>query len=106
MPLVSDTAIHFDGQISVFDSRAGSLCYACPFPPDKPASDVACVTIGASSSLVDMVGTAQAAEALKLIAGINSSLAGRLLMFDDLTMEWAMVRIVRQPSCPICEGMY
>ncbi len=106
VPLVSGAAIRFDGQISVFDSRAGGPCYACLFPPDEPAPDVACATMGVFSPLVGMVCTVQAAEALKLIAGIGSSLAGRLLMLDGLTMEWTTMRIARQPSCPVCGGMH
>lgn len=102
VPLVSGAAIRFDGQISVFDSRTGGPCYACLFPPDEPAPEVACATMGVFSPLVGMVGTVQAAEALKLAAGIGQSLAGRLLMLDGLAMEWTTMRIARQPSCPVC----
>ncbi|MHA6911048.1 HesA/MoeB/ThiF family protein [Ralstonia pseudosolanacearum] len=102
VPLVSGAAIRFDGQISVFDSRTGGPCYACLFPPDEPAPEVACATMGVFSPLVGMVGTVQAAEALKLAAGIGRSLAGRLLMLDGLAMEWTTMRIARQPSCPVC----
>jgi len=48
----------------------------------------------------------QAAEALKLIAGIGQSLAGRLLMLDGLSMEWTTMRIARQRSCPVCGGAH
>lgn len=106
VPLVSGAAIRFDGQISVFDSRAGGPCYACLFSPDEPAPDVACATMGVFSPLVGMVGTVQAAEALKLIAGVGRSLAGRLLMLDGLSMEWTTMRIARQPSCPVCGGAH
>ncbi|MGM3275233.1 HesA/MoeB/ThiF family protein [Ralstonia sp. 24A2] len=106
VPLVSGAAIRFDGQISVFDSRAGGPCYACLFPPDEPAPDVACATMGVFSPLVGMVGTVQAAEALKLIAGIGRSLAGRLLMLDGLSMEWTTMRVARQASCPVCGGVH
>jgi molybdopterin/thiamine biosynthesis adenylyltransferase len=106
VPLVSGAAIRFDGQISVFDSSAGGPCYACLFPPDEPAPDVACATMGVFAPLVGMVGTVQAAEALKLIAGIGRSLAGRLLMLDGLSMEWTTMRVARQPMCPVCGDVH
>ncbi|CAJ0796095.1 Molybdopterin-synthase adenylyltransferase [Ralstonia condita] len=102
VPLVSGAAIRFDGQISVFDTRAGGPCYACLFPPDEAVPDVACATMGVFSPLVGMVGTVQAAEALKLIAGIGRSLTGRLLMLDGLSMEWTTMRVARQATCPVC----
>ncbi|MCP6313374.1 molybdopterin-synthase adenylyltransferase MoeB, partial [Klebsiella pneumoniae] len=63
-------------------------------------------TMGVFSPLVGMVGTVQAAEALKLIAGIGRSLAGRLLMLDGLSMEWTTMRVTRQASCPVCGGAH
>ncbi|WP_025918160.1 HesA/MoeB/ThiF family protein, partial [Herminiimonas sp. CN] len=83
VPLVSGAAIKFDGQISVFDQRqAGAPCYACLFPPDQHYEEVRCSTMGVFAPLVGIIGATQAAEALKLIAGIGTSLAGRLLLLD------------------------
>ena len=102
-PLVSGAAIGFDGQISVYDSRvAGNPCYACIFPPDAAFEEVRCATMGVFAPLVGIIGTMQAAEALKLLAGVGSSLAGRLQMLDARSMEWTEVRIARQASCPVC----
>ncbi|KRB87871.1 HesA/MoeB/ThiF family protein [Noviherbaspirillum sp. Root189] len=103
VPLVSGAAIRFDGQISVFDSRHGDTpCYACLFPPEQQYEEVLCSTMGVFAPLVGIIGTMQAAEALKLVAGIGESLAGRLLLLDARNMEWTGIRITRNPSCPVC----
>jgi molybdopterin/thiamine biosynthesis adenylyltransferase len=102
-PLVSGAAIGFDGQISVYDTRDDTApCYACLFPPDAAFEEVACSTMGVLAPLVGIIGSMQAAEALKLLAGIGSSLAGRLQMLDARTMEWNEVRLSRQAGCPVC----
>ena len=102
-PLVSGAAIGFDGQISVFDVRQPDApCYACLFPPEATFEETRCATMGVFAPLVGIIGTMQAAEALKLMAGVGRSLAGRLLMLDARTMEWNEVRLPRQPHCPVC----
>jgi molybdopterin/thiamine biosynthesis adenylyltransferase len=69
VPLVSGAAIGWDAQISVYDTRqADAPCYACLFPPDATYEDVACATMGVFAPLVGIVGSVQAAEALKLLA--------------------------------------
>jgi molybdopterin/thiamine biosynthesis adenylyltransferase len=102
-PLVSGAAIGFDGQVSVYDTRdAANPCYACLFPPDAPFEEARCATMGVFAPLVGIIGSVQAAEALKLLAGIGTSLAGRLQMLDARTMEWSEIRIARQEHCPVC----
>jgi molybdopterin-synthase adenylyltransferase len=102
-PLVSGAAIGFDGQISVYDTReSANPCYACLFPPDAALEEARCATMGVFAPLVGIIGSMQAAEALKLLVGVGSSLAGRLQMLDARTMEWAEVRLARQPACPVC----
>ncbi len=102
-PLVSGAAIRFDGQISVFDPRSeSSPCYACVFPPQSTFEETRCATMGVFAPLVGIIGSMQAAEALKLITGVGSSLAGRLLMLDGRGMEWNEVRVPRQTTCPVC----
>jgi molybdopterin-synthase adenylyltransferase len=102
-PLVSGAAIKFDGQISVYDSRdKNSPCYACLFPPDATFEEVRCAVMGVFAPLVGIIGTMQAAEALKLIAGVGTSLAGRLQMLDGRHMEWTEVKLGRRHDCPIC----
>jgi molybdopterin/thiamine biosynthesis adenylyltransferase len=103
VPLVSGAAIRFDGQISVFDARdASSPCYACLFPPDREFEEIACSTMGVFAPLVGIIGSMQAAEALKLIAGIGTSLSGFLLMLDARSMEWTRIGVARDTACPVC----
>jgi molybdopterin/thiamine biosynthesis adenylyltransferase len=102
-PLVSGSAIRFDGQIAVFDSRdPANPCYHCLFGEGDELEEVRCATMGVFAPLVGMVGAAQAAEALKLLASAGRSLAGRLLLLDALTMEWREVRVARDPACAVC----
>jgi molybdopterin-synthase adenylyltransferase len=102
-PLVSGAALRFDGQLSVFDVRdAASPCYHCLFGEDGELEETRCATMGVFAPLVGIVGSTQAAEALKLIAGVGTSLAGRLLLLDALTMQWREVRVPRDPACPVC----
>ncbi len=102
-PLVSGAAIGFDGQISVYDSRQpDSPCYACVFPPRDHFEEARCATMGVFAPLVGIIGTMQAAEALKLLAGVGSSLAGRLQMLDARHMAWTEIRMSRQAGCPVC----
>ncbi|AIY43779.1 Sulfur carrier protein adenylyltransferase ThiF [Collimonas arenae] len=103
VPLVSGAAIQFDGQISVFDARdEKSPCYACLFPPDREFEEIACSTMGVFAPLVGIIGSMQAAEALKLIAGIGTSLSGFLLMLDARSMEWTRIGVTRDAACPVC----
>ena len=102
-PLVSGAAVRFDGQIAVFDLRdAQSPCYHCLFPEYGDSEDMRCAVMGVFAPLTGIIGSMQAAEALKLLAGIGASLAGRLLLLDALTMEWRAVRLKRDPACPVC----
>lgn len=104
-PLVAGAAIRFDGQLSVYDPRQpASPCYACVFPPQQDFEEVQCATMGVFAPLVGIIGTMQAAEALRLLSGVGSSLAGRLQMLDAKTMEWTEMRVRRDPACPVCAG--
>jgi molybdopterin-synthase adenylyltransferase len=102
-PLVSGAAIGFDGQISVYDTRrAEAPCYACVFPAEATVEETNCATMGVFAPLVGIIGSMQAAEALKLLAGVGSSLAGRLLMLDARTMEWMQIAVQRSADCAVC----
>jgi molybdopterin/thiamine biosynthesis adenylyltransferase len=102
-PLVSGAAIGWDAQIAVYDTRrADAPCYACLFPPDAGHEDVACSTMGVFAPLLGIVGSMQAAEALKLIIGSGEALAGRLLMLDARSMRWENIAMARQPDCVVC----
>jgi adenylyltransferase/sulfurtransferase len=99
---VSGAAIRFDGQVAVFDTRrADSPCYACLFP-EGDGEDELCAVMGVFAPLTGIIGTTQAAEALKLAAGIGEPLVGRLLMLEALAMRWHSVRVPRDPACAVC----
>jgi molybdopterin/thiamine biosynthesis adenylyltransferase len=102
-PLVSGAAIRMDAQVSVYDARqSGSACYACVFPPEEAATEVSCATMGVFAPLVGIVGSLQAAEAIKLISGMGSSLVGRLWMLDGRDMSTNTIRLSANPHCPVC----
>ena len=104
-PLVSGAAIRFDGQVCVYDQRvADSPCYACVFPPDETLEETRCATMGVFAPLVGIIGTLQAAEALKLICGVGQTLTGRLLMLDVRSMGFTEMRIKRNPACAVCNS--
>lgn len=101
-PLVSGAAIRWEGQIAVFDPRRpGAPCYRCLY---REGSDEAlnCADNGVIAPLVGIVGTCQALEAIKLLCGIGESLAGYVLYFDALYMDWRKLRLNRDPDCPTC----
>lgn len=103
-PLVSGAAIRFDGQLAVFDlRRADAPCYACLFPEGE-GEDELCAIMGVFAPLAGIVGTLQAAEALKLAAGIGEPLNGKLLMLDARDMQFRAVRVPRDPGCAVCRA--
>ena len=102
-PLVSGAALAFEGQITVYDMRHdNSPCYHCLFPDNGEDTDLRCATNGVFAPLVGMVGTTQAAEALKILMGIGETLQGRLLLLDALAMEWREIKLKKDPSCSVC----
>lgn len=101
-PLVSGAGIRFDGQISVFDSRVeGAPCYQCLYREGED-EELTCSESGVFAPLVGIVGATQAAEALKVLAGVGEPLVGRLLMLDARRMEWRSLKLRRDPACPVC----
>jgi molybdopterin/thiamine biosynthesis adenylyltransferase len=103
VPLVSGAAIRFDGQLCVYDVRkASSPCYACVFPPDETFEETRCAVLGAFGPVVGTIGALQASEALKLLAGIESSNPGNLLMFDGRRTSFETVGLTRNPTCGVC----
>lgn len=102
-PLVSGAAIRFDGQLSVFDLRQpASPCYHCLFPEGEDVEETRCAVTGVFAPLTGIIGTMQAAEAMKLLIGCGDPLVGKLLLLDALTMTWRRLGITRDPGCPVC----
>ncbi|HET8609995.1 MAG TPA: HesA/MoeB/ThiF family protein [Burkholderiales bacterium] len=102
-PLVFGAAVRFDGQAAVFDMRrTDAPCYHCLFPESGDDQDMRCAVMGVFAPLVGIIGSIQAAEALKVLMGIGATLDGRLLIADALTMEWRTIRLRKDPDCPVC----
>lgn len=118
-PLVSGAAMRMEGQVSVFINRRPhhspghdpdpdpqneqAACYRCLYD-DIPEAAATCSENGVLSPVVGIIGSIQATEAIKLLAGIGNPLAGRLLTLDAASMEFREIRLRRDPSCPVCAG--
>ncbi len=102
-PLVSGAAIGFSGQLAVFDSqRADSPCYHCLFPDSADEPELRCAEAGVFSPLVGVIGAMQAMEALKYLAQVGEPLVGCLLLWDGLRAEARVMKVPRDPACPVC----
>jgi molybdopterin/thiamine biosynthesis adenylyltransferase len=102
-PLVSGSALRFDGQISVFDPKnATSPCYACIFSPDESFEEVNCASMGIFSPLVGIIGAMQAAQALQLLIGFGEPLIGRMLLWNGRNTQIDEIHIARNPDCQVC----
>jgi molybdopterin/thiamine biosynthesis adenylyltransferase len=102
-PLVSGAAIQFHGQVAVFDYRRDDTpCYNCLFPEDSEAEELRCATTGVFAPLVGIIGTLQAAEALKLLIGIDRGLSGKLLSVNALDMNILCSTLSKDPACRVC----
>ena len=101
-PLVSGAAVRFEGQIAVYrPDLPDTPCYACLFDGES-ANDGACAVFGVFSPLVGIIGTTQAAEALKLLMGIGANATGELLLYDALANEWQRLAFDKNPACRVC----
>jgi len=102
-PLISGAAIGFSGQLAVFDSRrASSPCYHCLFPDHADEPELRCAEAGVFSPLVGVIGAMQAMEALKYLAQVGEPLIGRLLLWDGLQTDARVMKVPRDPDCPVC----
>src|SRR5574340_246617 len=106
VPLVLGAAIKFDAQVSVVDFRredvseqTGAPCYNCLFPEDSVAAELRCATTGVFAPLVGIIGSRQAAEALKLLMGMERGLSGRLLTVNALDMRIMRSQLSKDPAC-------
>ena len=101
-PLVSGAAIRLEGQIAVFDPREDeSPCYQCLYA-DAADGALNCAENGVASPLVGIVGSVQAMEAMKLLAGFGDTLTGFVLYLDAKRMEWRKLKLGRNAGCPTC----
>jgi molybdopterin/thiamine biosynthesis adenylyltransferase len=102
-PLVSGAAVRFDGQVAVFDMRRDDApCYGCLFPEAGENEETPCAVMGVFAPITGIIGTIQAAEALKLLMAAGDVLSGRLLLVDALTMQLRTIRLAKDPACAAC----
>lgn len=105
VPLVSGAAIRMEGQVSVFDSRQhNSPCYQCLYAETSSEIDLSCSQNGVMAPLVGIIGSMQAMETIKLLAGIGTSLVGKLLLLDATVMQWREMKLSKDDACPVCEN--
>jgi molybdopterin/thiamine biosynthesis adenylyltransferase len=101
-PLVSGAAIRMEGQVAVFQPRQpDSPCYRCLYK-DEGELDQSCSANGVLAPLVGIIGSIQAMETIKVLAGLGEPLWGRLLIFDGRAMEWRTLKLPKDPKCPVC----
>jgi molybdopterin-synthase adenylyltransferase len=103
IPLVEAGALGFGG--IVFAIRPGeSACYRCAFPT-APANAPSCADAGMLGAVAGVIGSLQALEALKLLAGVGELPGDRIVQFDGLTLEQTLVRTSRRPDCSACGAL-
>ncbi len=101
-PFVFGSIYKFEGQTGVFNSEGGP-CYRCLFPePPPPGSVPSCAEGGVLGILPGTIGTLQATEVIKLILGAGESLAGKLLIYDALEMDFQIISLKKNPACKVC----
>lgn len=98
-PLISGAVVRFEGQVAVF--TPGGPCYRCLYA-EGGGPDEACATLGVLAPAAGIIGSIEAAETIKVLLGIGQTLAGRLLLFDALAMEWREMKLRKDPACPVC----
>lgn len=105
-PLVSGAVVRFEGQVSVFRTdRPDSPCYACLYRDSGQDEADICSQFGVLAPAVGIIGSIQATEAIKVLLDIGDSLTGRLLLMDALSMEWRVIKLRKDPNCPVCNGL-
>ncbi len=97
--LISGAVVRFEGQVAVFPP--GGPCYRCLYA-EGGGPDEACATLGVLAPAAGVIGSIQAAETIKVLLNVGRTLAGRLLLFDALAMEWREVKLRKDPRCPVC----
>lgn len=102
--LIIGAAIGLDGQITVINPQTtNSACYRCLYPDDDTEENAeSCADHGVFSPLLGIIGSIQACEALKILAGFGTTLENRLLQINAQTMQIKYSSFSREPACPIC----
>ncbi|UAN51876.1 HesA/MoeB/ThiF family protein [Serratia sp. JSRIV002] len=101
VPLISGSAVGFSGQLLVIEPPYAHGCYVCLYP-EQTEPQRNCRTAGVLGPVVGVIGTLQALEAIKMLAGIPSSLSGKLRLFDGKQQSWSTLQLSKANTCPLC----
>jgi adenylyltransferase/sulfurtransferase len=101
-PLISGAAIRLEGQVIVFDNQGDGPCYRCLYKEDADNSHTTCAENGILAPVVGIIGSIQAVEAIKMLISLGTSLTSRLLLMDAYSMEWRILKLPKDPQCPVC----
>lgn len=105
VPLVSGSAVSFSGQLLVLTPPFEQGCYACLYP-EQQEPNRNCRTAGILGPMVGAIGSLQALEAIKMLAGSTSALEGKLQLFDGKKQVWTTLQLHREPNCAVCGGQH
>jgi adenylyltransferase/sulfurtransferase len=100
-PLIAGAVIRWEGQVSVYTGRPGDPCYRCLYGNGGEVEDT-CSENGILAPVAGIVGSIQATETLKVLSGVGTTLAGRLMILDALDMRFRTLTLTRDPACPVC----
>ena len=100
-PLVSAAAIGLSGQLSVYQGRDDRPCYRCLYP-EGDAGAATCSESGVLATVVGVMGTLQAHEALKCLSGVGVPLFGKLVVWEGESSMWRTLAFRRDPACSVC----
>lgn len=101
IPLVSGAAIRMEGQIGVFNWQTGAPCYRC-ISRLFGREALSCVEAGVMAPLVGVIGALQAMEAIRLLTNYGAAAAGKLLMYDAMTLQFREIKVAQDPACEVC----
>lgn len=104
-PLVSGSAIRFEGQISVFTYAENEACYQC-LSQLFGSDTLSCVEAGVISPIVGVIGSLQALETIKVLLNIGKTLSGKLLIIDGLHFSVREMNLPKMPSCKVCTASH
>ena len=100
-PLIAGAVIRWEGQVSVYTGQPGDPCYRCLYGNGGEVEET-CSENGILAPVAGIVGSIQATETLKVLSGVGTTLAGRLLILDALEMRFRTLTLTRDPACPVC----
>ncbi|MEH8018632.1 molybdopterin-synthase adenylyltransferase MoeB [Rheinheimera muenzenbergensis] len=101
VPLVSGAAIRFEGQLASFSMQGDGACYHC-LSQLFGEQQLTCMEAGILSPVVGIIGSMQALEAVKILAGVGTPLYGKLQLFDGLSSQWRQFDLNKDPRCSVC----